>query len=78
MHEVQVSDPVPFFADALENAYGESKAIYWRNAAGDVRYLTAVKGDDEGSLVSGLMELRAEEILNPAEYGLVCYKVQIR
>jgi len=76
--DVKISDPVPFFADALADAYGAGKAIYWKDATGAVHWLTASSDGDAGTIASGILEVRAEARLDPGEEGLVCYRVQIR
>ena len=75
---VVIHDPVPFFADALPNAFGAGKAIYWKDAGGSAHWLTADGGDDEGAIAAGILEVQAEATLGPGQGGLVCYRVRIR
>ena len=76
--DVKISDPVPFFADALADAFGVGKTIYWKDAAGVVHWLTASSDGDAGTIASGILEVQAEATLSPGEGGLVCYRVRIR
>ncbi|MFN3368663.1 MAG: hypothetical protein ACK4ZX_04560, partial [Thermus sp.] len=72
-----LSDPVPFFTEALTSVadYG-GKAIRWTHG-GTTQYLTAQTGDDEGEVAGGLVRV-AVGTVGPGEMGEVCYRVRIR
>ena len=78
VRDVVISDPVPFFAEALPNAYNDPGAIYWRGMDGTGHILTADTDADAGAIEAGVVRVQAESSLPPGKGGLVCYRVRIR
>jgi len=79
---ITITDPVPFFADVVVDAYDNDPAadetLLWNDASGGEQRLSAPADADAGELASGQMTLRAEGVLSPGAGGKVCYRIQVR
>ncbi|GAA5335266.1 MULTISPECIES: hypothetical protein [Thermus] len=72
-----LTDPVPFFTDALPNVPDYSnRAIRWAHGASTL-HLTAQSGDDAGEVQGGLVRVQVGNV-GPGEGGEVCYRARIR
>lgn len=82
VQNVQISDPVPFFVDVVTDAYDTDPALdetlLWNDASGTVHRVSAAADGDAGEVVSGLVTLRAEAVLQPGSGGELCYRVRVR